>query len=378
MPAKTAPSDDAKTTKTRANRKNFTERWLNGLLRSRPQRQTVYWDEGRNGLCALVSRGPKDGRRATILFRVRYNLKSQPGKLLYIKIGRYPDGYYKYPYKAEGEDQPVTISCGDLDAVRDAAADIRTRAAVHDLDPHRVIASDAFADVVEDFIELYVKNHRTWKETKRIFDTYVIPEWQGLKIGQIKRSTHITPLLEKVARKQLPRDGRMVGGKATAEAVLTALTTLFNWQTIRDENFRSPMVKGMRKALGVPSTKERARARVLSDDELRIMWPILDTMGSYGAAVKCVLLTAQRARKVIAMKRADVKAHLVIPSHKKNNEVIPEQRMANVWDATRDDDPENKRVSVVPLSRQARQIIDSVPVVTHQHRPLPSAAARYR
>jgi hypothetical protein len=34
-----------------------------------------------------------------------------------------------------------------------------------------------------------------------------------------------------------------------------------------------------------------------------------------------------------------------------------------VWDPTRDDDPKNKQVSVVPLSVLARSVIDSVPIV---------------
>lgn len=37
---------------------------------------------------------------------------------------------------------------------------------------------------------------------------------------------------------------------------------------------------------------------LLSDLELRLMWPPLDQIGPYGAAVQCMLLTAQRARKV--------------------------------------------------------------------------------
>jgi integrase len=53
--------------------------------------------------------------------------------------------------------------------------------------------------------------------------------------------------------------------------------------------------------------KERARQRVLIGDELRALRPILDGEGTYGAAVKCMLLTAQRACKVGAMRRSDIK-----------------------------------------------------------------------
>ena len=78
----------------------------------------------------------------------------------------------------------------------------------------------------------------------------------------------------------------------------------------------SPIVKGMRRA---KPPKDRARQRVLSDQELRVMWPILDGMGAYGAAVKCMLLTAQRARKVGMMRRSEIQNGVHDP---KNGQVI--------------------------------------------------------
>jgi len=42
---------------------------------------------------------------------------------------------------------------------------------------------------------------------------------------------------------------------------------------------------------------------------------------------------------------------------------IVRQWVENVWDASRDDDPFNKQVSIVPLSRLVREIIDAVPIV---------------
>ena len=311
----------------------------------------------------LVSRGPKRQHRATVTFRVCYYL--QPGKPEYVKLGRYPDGQYVYPYKDDsGKD--IVIHCDDLTKVRAAASDIRNRAKLLGIDPRRPVASDVFADVVKDFIELYAKpNNRSWKETERIFNTYVLPEWGNKKIGDIKRKKHIMVLLDQIAAKKLTgtgaNKGRKLGGIVTADAVLTQLAVLFNWHATRDENFASPLVKKM--GGRAKPIKVRARKRNLSDAELRVMWPILGELGVYGAAVKCMLLTAQRARKVAVMRRADVKDYLVIPSHQKGDDIIPEQRIANAWDPTREDDPENKKVSVVPLSRMARDIIDAVPVI---------------
>jgi hypothetical protein len=302
-----------------------------------------------------------DQRQATVTFRVVYYMR--PGKPQYLKIGRYPDDTYTYPYKIEGAKKEKVIACSDLDAVRDAANDIRARARDGN-DPRRPVASGLFEDVVSDFIELYAKNNRSWKETERIFNTYVLPDWRYLKIDDITRDKHVTPLLDKIQQKKLKGpNGELVGGLVTADAVLAQLSKLFNWHATRAK-FTSPLVKGMRRA---PKPKERARRRVLSDQELRLLWPILDAMGTYGAAVKCTLLTAQRARKVERMRRVDIKDRYLIPSHEANGEHIAEQWIENVWDPTRDDDPKNKQVSMVPLSRLAREIIDKVPIIDADH-----------
>lgn len=367
MPTKRAQVQDEFETieakRTAPNKIKFTEAVLNEKISKRPHRQETIWDAKQDGLCVLVSRGPKGKRQATVTFRVCYYLK--PGKPEYVKLGRYPDGSYTYPYKNAKTGRDTVVSCSDIGAMRRAASDIRNRAKDQGIDPRRPVASDVFADVVKEFIELYAKpNNRSWKETERIFNTYVLPEWGNEKIGDIKRGKHIIALLDQIAAKKLTgkgdNKGRKLGGMVTADAVLAQLSVLFNWHAKRDENFASPLVKKMRRAKPI---KERARQRVLTDAELRAMWPILGELGTYGAAVKCILLTAQRARKVAVMRRADVKDYLVIPSHQKGDDLIPEQRIPNVWDVAREDDPKNKKVSVVPLSRLARQIIDAVPIV---------------
>jgi integrase len=336
----------------------FTKARLDDLLKTRPHRQSVIWDAKASGLCVLVSRGAEHKRQATVTFRVVYYLRS--GKPTYLKIGRYPDGTYTYPYKIEGQKKAKVIACSDLDAVRAAASNIRERAK-DGIDPRRPEPSGAFEDVVSDFIALYAKpTNRSWKETERIFNTYVLPQWAHLRIDDISREKHITPLMDKIQLKKLKGpNGELVGGLVTADQVLAQISKLFNWHATRAK-FTSPLVKGMRRA---PKPKERARRRVLTDQELRLLWPILGEMGTHGAAVKCMLLTAQRARKVEQMRRSDIKDRYLIPSHEQNGERVAEQWIENVWDASRDDDPFNKQVSLVPLPRLVREIIDAVPII---------------
>src|SRR5262245_25393256 len=346
----------------------FTSTELKKLRSIRAKHQDVFWDanEMGKGLCVLRSPGAQDQTQSTLTFRVAYYLPSKPGKPQYVTLGRWPDGTYVYPYKDE-KGQDIKAACSDINAIRHAAYNIRERAK-RGLDPKRPIASGLFEDVAKDFIQLHARKNRTWKETQRIFNTYVLPEWRHLLITDITREQHVTPLLDKLVQKKFKclqgqRKGQLLGSESIANAVLAQITKLFNWHQTRAA-FTSPLVKGMR--IGKTS-KERARERVLSDDELRLLWPILGEMGAYGAALRCMLLTAQRAHKVSGMLRSDLKDNVHIPSHvAANGQRVRDMRVDNIWDPTRADDPPNKTVSVVPLSGKARQVIDAVPVIEHE------------
>jgi integrase len=61
--------------------------------------------------------------------------------------------------------------------------------------------------------------------------------------------------------------------------------------------------------------KERARTRIFSDDELRVIWKAAEANGSFGAFVRLLLLTAQRRDKVASMRWEDIQNGVwVIPS----------------------------------------------------------------
>lgn len=96
---------------------------------------------------------------------------------------------------------------------------------------------------------------------------------------------------------------------------------------------------------------------------MRALWKACGELGTYGAAVKVALLTAQRFYKVGTDMRRSAIGSAVIPSHYLDGEFVPEMRIDDVWDAGSGDDPDNKLVSVVPLAPLARVVIDAVPVV---------------
>jgi integrase len=347
---------------TLPDRMEFTKARLDNLLKTgRPHRQKTIWDTKETGLSVLISRGPKHKRQATVTLRVVYYLKDKPGVPRYVKIGRYPDDTYTYPYKG-ADKQAIVISCSDIEAVRRAASDIRNRAKDQGVDPKRKTISGDFAEVVDRFIDEHAKHNRTGQETKRILDLYVVPEWADKNIESITK-TDVSALLNRIADGKIraPNNGKKLGTPAVARAVRAQLVTLFNWYVddYGSDEFRSPIVKTKKTKQWKPDDRER----VLADDEIRALWTACGDMGAYGAAVKSALLTAQRFRKVGQMRRADLKERIRIQGRQENGHWVPESEIGHVWDATRDDDPKNKRVSVVPLSRLAREIIAAVPMV---------------
>jgi hypothetical protein len=78
-------------------------------------------------------------------------------------------------------------------------------------------------------------------------------------------------------------------------------------------------------------------------------------MGPYGTAVQWMLLTAQRARKVAHMRRCEIVDG--VPDSESG------RRSIGCGNPTRDDDPDNKQVSMVRLATRAQAIIAAVPVI---------------
>ena len=85
-------------------------------------------------------------------------------------------------------------------------------------------------------------------------------------------------------------------GPAMANEVLGIVSRVFDWHSTRTDSFRSPIVKGMKRAGG------QARSRVLTDEELRAVWNATGEYAHpYGPLVRFVLLTATPTRTRLSM-----------------------------------------------------------------------------
>jgi integrase len=117
----------------------------------------------------------------------------------------------------------------------------------------------------------------------------VFPSTLGNRpIEGIKRS-EITRLLDRIEAER---------GPAMADAILSGMSKVFGWWVLRSDDFASPLAPGMRRT----STKERARSRILDDDELRKVWRTAsETEGAFAAFVQFLLLTACRRNEAACM-----------------------------------------------------------------------------
>jgi integrase len=76
-----------------------------------------------------------------------------------------------------------------------------------------------------------------------------------------------------------------------------------HWYQTRNDDYVTPVVRGM----GRSKPHDSKRKRILDDDEIRALWKACDEMGTFGAILKCCVLTAQRRDKVTTMQWSDLR-----------------------------------------------------------------------
>jgi integrase len=152
---------------------------------------------------------------------------------------------------------------------------------------------ERFFDVAEYFLEAHVRRNklRSVVEIERIFNKHFYPRWRNLEFVSARRGD-VARLLDDIERT----------GPVQADKVLSQLSVLFNWYQARNEDYTSPIVRGMRRT----KPGQRRRKRILNDDELRMVWQATETAGIYGGLVRTALLTAQRRSKVLTMRWEDI------------------------------------------------------------------------
>jgi integrase len=157
------------------------------------------------------------------------------------------------------------------------------------MDPSTVRAAkeNTLRAICEEYLAREGPRLRTAQERQKTFERLVYPRLGTTQIDAIKR-TDIVRLLDKI------EDER---GPVMADKVLAFLSKLFSWHASRSDEFRSPLVRGMART----KSKERARERTLTDDELRMVWKRAEVNGIFGAFIRFTLLTAARRSEAAHM-----------------------------------------------------------------------------
>jgi integrase len=152
----------------------------------------------------------------------------------------------------------------------------------------------------EAVAELWLKRHveakglRTASRVKRRLDSQILPEWKSRDFESITRAD-VTALLDNIED---------ASGPVAADRALAHVSSLCNWYAARNDKYSSPIVRGMRRS----NPKERARKRILSDDELSAVWKQAEANGTFGGFVRLLLLTGQRKDKVAKLRWDDLTA----------------------------------------------------------------------
>jgi integrase len=206
---------------------------------------------------------------------------------------------YVLNYRLKGREYRFTIGAfpdwSALKAVREARA-LRQRVdrGENPLDDRKPeVAGKTVADVLDDFIERYAKvKLRRWKEVESAFNRLVKPVVGKRGVYDLRRSD-VAEMLDKI------EDG---SGPVAADRTRAYFRKALSWYGERDDRFilGASIVRVERRAAGT------TRSRILSDDELRIIWPVLGESGTFGALLKGLLLTAARRIEIAGMALSEI------------------------------------------------------------------------
>jgi hypothetical protein len=204
----------------------LTDEMLRAWGRAPPTKRIFVWDALQPHFGARISEW------GTISFVLRKRIKGVH-KVFYRVLAT-------YPY--------VT-----LDAARERARLLLAQIAegidprVHIEEEARVVVQPidekSFVTVATAYIAEHASKRVGGRETERIINTYLLPCFRNLQIGEISRLEIIT-LLDRIRSGQFESEhGDKLGGPSMADHVLANLRTLFNWYADRDDDFRIPLLR---------------------------------------------------------------------------------------------------------------------------------------
>jgi integrase len=216
---------------------------------------------------------------------------------------------------------------GDVAKGGDPLADRRNQAAAE-----KTAKTGTLEYIAEEYFRREDRKIRTMDERRAAFKRLIFPRLGKMQIEQISRSD-LVRLLDTI------EDER---GPVMADKALAFLSKLFSWHASRSDTFRSPIVRGM----GRTKPRERARARILSDDEIRIIWTVAERQqGPFNSLVRFLLLTGARRNEAAGMMRSEIVDSCW---------TVPAARY------------KSKQEFVLPLSEDAQAVLAAIPKIDRE------------
>jgi integrase len=157
----------------------------------------------------------------------------------------------------------------------------------------RLVAQAAAADTFQAIAETYLAREgnglRTADRRRADLERLVYPVMGSRPIGDIKRS-EVNQLLDRIEDDS---------GPVMADKMLAVLSRVMSWHASRSDDFRSPIVRGMART----KPRQRARERVLEDEELRRVWQAADAGGKpFDSLIQFLLATGARRTEAAGMR----------------------------------------------------------------------------
>lgn len=276
--------------------------------------RVIYWDEKRPGFGLMVTVA---GKRSFV-FQYR-NAQGDSRRASLSGTTKLPDAH-KWADILQGD-----VAKG-VDPVERKKADRAARS-----------KKGRFRTIAEDYVKREASKVRSMDQRQAILDRLVYPVIGDKVAVKLKRSD-IVALLDKIEDEH---------GSSMADGALMVVRRIFNWHAARDDDFRSPIVRGMGRG------DTTGRERILSDDEIRALWAttgeIIENAEAerlglfmYAHLLRYLLLTAVRLNEGARIDSAELSGA---------DWLIPAARM------------KNKRDFLLPLSQAARDALAAVPVI---------------
>jgi integrase len=228
-----------------------------------------------------------------VSYLLRYRFKGKSKKLVIGKFNPDANGLAEVRGKArEAQNQLMQARRDDDDALDPVASrSARRNAAQAERAQQQVAARparDLVERVVEDFMTLYAKPHtKDWRETERLLKKEIVGRWAGRRLSEIS-SAEVREALREVKARAPIAVNRLHG----------RFRKLCNWALEEEIISASPVEK----VKALTPEKNRARERVLSDEELGGVWQAAETLGfPFGPIFQLLILTGQRRGEVAGM-----------------------------------------------------------------------------